>query len=87
VVREAYSRNGVSEAPVDFRGEFLHAFLRTERVSSHLPVTITRQGAQVRGDSMEYDNLTREARFKGRVHAVFAQTGAPSKSAPASENR
>ena len=87
VLREAYSRNGVNEAPVDFRGEFLHAFLRTERVSSHLPVTITRQGAQVRGDSMEYDNLTREARFKGRVQAVFAQTGAPSKSAPASENR
>jgi lipopolysaccharide export system protein LptC len=87
VLREAYSRNGVNEAPVDFRSEFLHAFLRTERVISHLPVTITREGAQVRGDSMEYDNLTREARFKGRVHAVFAQTGASSRAAPASENR
>lgn len=88
VLREGYSRNGVKEAAVNFRGEFLHAFLRTERVSSHLPVTITRDTAQIRGDSMDYDNLTREARFKGRVRAVFAQAGAATQSAaPASANR
>jgi lipopolysaccharide export system protein LptC len=88
VLREPYSRNGVTEAPLNFRGEFLHAFLRTERVSSHLPVTITRDTAQIRGDSMDYDNLTREARFKGRVRAVFAKADAATQSAaPASANR
>jgi lipopolysaccharide export system protein LptC len=88
VLREAYSRSGVKEAAVNFRGEFLHAFLRTERVSSHLPVILTRDTAQIRGDSMDYDNLTREARFKGRVRAVFAQADAATQgAAPASANR
>jgi hypothetical protein len=51
-------------------------------------VILTRDTAQIRGDSMDYDNLTREARFKGRVRAVFAQADAATQSAaPASANR
>ena len=30
--------------PIEFRGEFLHAFLNTERVRSHLPVMVTSDG-------------------------------------------
>src|SRR5207237_216557 len=43
VVREGL--NG--DEPVEFRGEFLHAFLTTERVRSHLPVVVTHGGAEV----------------------------------------
>ena len=38
VVREAAEK----DQEIHFRGEFLHAFLTTERVRSHLPVTVTR---------------------------------------------
>jgi lipopolysaccharide export system protein LptC len=67
VVREALG----GEEPIDFRGEFLHAFLDTERVRSHLPVTVTRGGTEIRADAMEYDNLARVVQLKGRVQATF----------------
>lgn len=67
VVREG----GPGEEPVEFRGEFLHAFLDTERVRSHLPVVVTRGGMEVRAESMEYDNLARTVQLKGRVTASF----------------
>lgn len=65
-------RQGLAgEEPMEFRGEFLHAFLNTERVSSHLPVTVTRGGMEVRADAMDYDNLERMVRLTGRVTAHF----------------
>jgi len=67
VVREALA----DEEPIDFRGEFLHAFLNTERVRSHLPVTVTRGGTEIRADAMEYDNLDRVVQLKGHVQATF----------------
>jgi len=67
VVREGL--NG--DEPVEFRGEFLHAFLDTERVRSHLPVVVTRGGTEVHADAMEYDNLARVVQLKGRVTASF----------------
>ncbi len=79
VLREAHSKGAAHEAPLNFRGEFLHVFLRTERVSSHLPVVITRDATEVRGASMTYDNLSRVAQFNGRVQATFPGTAAPAK--------
>jgi lipopolysaccharide export system protein LptC len=67
VTREATGR----EAEIDFRGDFLHVFLNSERVRSHLPVTVTQGGTQVEAAGMDYDNLTRIVDLKGRVHAVF----------------
>jgi lipopolysaccharide export system protein LptC len=71
VVRESLH----GEDPVDFRGEFLHAFLDTERVRSHLPVVVTQGGTQVHGDAMDYDNLERIVQVHGRVTAVFPASG------------
>ena len=79
VLREAYNGGDAHEAPINFRGEFLHVFLRTERLSSHLPVVITRDATEVRGASMTYDNLTRVAQFNGRVQATFPGSAAPLK--------
>jgi lipopolysaccharide export system protein LptC len=64
------------DEPVDFRGEFLHAFLNTERVRSHLPVVITRGDTEIRAQAMDYDNLSRVVELKGRVTASFPAAGA-----------
>lgn len=67
VVREATP----TDPALDFRGEFLHAFLDTERVRSHLPVTVTRGEMQVYADGMEYSHLDRLIQFSGRMRASF----------------
>lgn len=54
-----------------FRGEFLHAFLKTERVRSNQPVTFTRGAAVIRADSFTYDNIERIVEMKGHVRASF----------------
>lgn len=57
--------------PIEFEGEFLQAFLKTEKLRSHMPVQV-RQGKQVlRAQGLEYDNLVRVAQLKGRVEAHF----------------
>ena len=68
VVREASAGDGA----IEFRSEFLHAFLTTERVRSHLPVTVTRGATEVRAEGMAYDNLARVVELQGRMSAVFA---------------
>jgi lipopolysaccharide export system protein LptC len=70
VVREGLE----GEDPIEFRGEFLHAFLNTERVRSHLPVTVTRGGMEVHADAMDYDNLERVVQLKGHVTATIPPT-------------
>lgn len=57
---------------VEIRGEFLHAFLRFERLSSHLPVQLLRPGSELRAGGLEYNHLTGEATLKGPVSARFA---------------
>lgn len=68
VVREVV--NGAP--PIEFRGEFLHLFLDTERVRSHLPVVVRRDATELRADSLAYDHAARVLQLKGRVRAVFA---------------
>jgi lipopolysaccharide export system protein LptC len=68
VIREAAAK----QEAIEFRGEFLHAFLNTERVRSHLPVVVRRGATEVRADGMEYDNLARVVDLQGRMRAVFA---------------
>ncbi len=63
-------REGLHGEPaVEFHGDFLQAFLDTERIRSHLPVTLTQGGIVVHADAMEYDNLARAVKLKGRVTA------------------
>ena len=71
VTREAMA----GEDPINFRGEFLHAFLLTERVRSHLPVTVTRGRTVVNAGGLEYDNLAGLLQLTGRIHASFAPPG------------
>ena len=72
VVREASTGpNGRLDPRLEFRSEFLHAYVNTERVRSHLPVVLTRGNDRFTGDSMTYDNLSRELEMKGRVHGML----------------
>jgi lipopolysaccharide export system protein LptC len=52
---------------LEFKGEFLHAYMETERVKSHLPVELIRGRDRFTADSMDYDNQERVVNLKGRV--------------------
>ena len=86
VVREALAgavnRSADSDAAVEFRSEFLHYFVNTEQIRSHLPVTLTQGRSQLRGDGLDFDNLNQRLELKGHVHAVFATPTAPAAALP-----
>lgn len=71
----------VAGAPADprleFRSEFLHAFLNEEKVRTDKPVQINRGGDQFTADNLAYDNVDRLANLNGRVRGVFQPRGAP----------
>ncbi|RZL86539.1 MAG: LPS export ABC transporter periplasmic protein LptC [Variovorax sp.] len=72
VVREAATTADGKVSPrLEFRGEFLHAFLDTERVKSNKPVTLKRGADQFTADSLDYDNLTGVANLHGRVRGLL----------------
>jgi lipopolysaccharide export system protein LptC len=72
VVREPVAPAASGAQPkLEFRGEFLHVFLKTEQVNSHKSVTITRGGDQFVADSLQYDNLSRVALLQGRVKGTL----------------
>lgn len=62
---------GTSVPRMEFRGEFLHAFMNTERVRSHKPVTLIRGNDKFTGDAMEYDNLDRVLDMRGHVRGLL----------------
>jgi lipopolysaccharide export system protein LptC len=74
-VREAaVDANGVTQPKMEFKGEFLHAFVNEERLKSHLPVTIRRGSSEFSADSLDYNNLDRVVSLQGRVKVVFQPT-------------
>lgn len=72
VMRDATRGADGEEIPrLEFRGEFLHAFTDTERVTSNKPVTLTRGEDRFTADSMDYDKISGVANLKGRVRGVI----------------
>lgn len=72
VIREASTDATGKENPrLEFRGEFLHAFLNEERVTSHKPVLLIRGTDQFTGDNFSYNNLDQVAVLNGRVKGVL----------------
>ena len=72
VIRHAVPNAAQERPTLEVRGEFLHAFLNTERVISNKPVELLRGSDRITGDSMDYDNLNRVLVLNGRVHALLA---------------
>ena len=62
---------GASQPRMEFRGEFLHAFLETERVTSHKPVDLIRGNDRFKADTLDYNNLDRVLQLKGRVKGML----------------
>ncbi|WP_167481279.1 LPS export ABC transporter periplasmic protein LptC [Acidovorax cavernicola] len=80
VIRDpAVSASGKATPRLEFRGEFLHAFLDTEKVQSNKPVTLIRGSDQFTGDSLDYDNLSGVANLTGRVRGVLVPSAAAGK--------
>lgn len=62
--------------PIVMRSEFLHAFLLTERVRSHLPVQVTQGATALRAAGLEYDHGTRRLQLEGPMRAELAPRNA-----------
>ena len=72
VVREPFTRPDGSVIPrLEFRGEYLHAFVNEDRVSSDKPVELLRGNDRFVGDHFEYDDRSGVAQLKGRVRGVL----------------
>ena len=72
IVREAAKRpDGTAVPRMEFRGEYLHAFVNEDRVSSDKPVELLRGADRFVGDQLDYDNRTGVAVLKGRVRGVL----------------
>jgi lipopolysaccharide export system protein LptC len=72
VIREASQDAQGKETPkLEFRGEFIHAFLNEERVQSHKPVLLIRGADQFTGNVFAYNNLDQVAVLTGRVRGVL----------------
>lgn len=72
VTRTPAAAGGPAQQPVQFRGDFLHAFLDTERVVSNQPVELRRGADRFTGDSLQYDNINRVLVLEGRVRGTIA---------------
>ncbi len=72
VVRDSVTGKAGQTTPrLEFQGEFLHAFMKTEQVKSDKPVQLTRGKDRFTGDAMDYDNLARVMQMRGRVKGLL----------------
>lgn len=72
VVREAAPKAGGGETPrLQFRGDYLHAFVNEDRVQSDQPVELMRGEDRFTGDSFSYDKRSGVANLTGRVRGVI----------------
>ena len=78
VVRESQrDEAGRLQPRLEFRGEFLHAFMETERIKSDKPVDLRRGEDRFTADAMDFDNLSQVMQLTGRVKGTL--TPAPSR--------
>lgn len=81
--RSAQPGATVADTRMEFRSEFLHAFMNDERVQTHKPVQIDRGRNRFTADSLDYSNIDRLANLQGRVRGVFApRSPVPRKDGP-----
>lgn len=72
VLREAEVGGGDNAASrLEYRSDFLHAFMNTERVSSHKPVEMIRGKDRFTADRMDFDNAEQVLQLSGRVRGTL----------------
>ena len=57
--------------PLVVASEFLHVFTVTERLRTHLPVTVQRAGAELRAAGLDYEHAAGRLELQGPQRAVF----------------
>src|SRR6185369_13385481 len=77
VTREPHADAGGRATPrMDIRGEYLHVFVNTERVTSNKPVELTRGDDRLSGDHMSFDNAGQTLEMDGRVRGQLVPRAA-----------
>ena len=72
VVREAHVRAQSPSTPrMEYRGEFLHAFMASEKVKSHKPVELLRGNDRFSADALDFDNVAQVLQLNGRVRGTL----------------
>lgn len=72
IIREAQANTAGQTTPrIEFRGEYLHAFLNTDRVVSNRPVELRRGRDVFQAESMDYDNGRQSMVLQGRVRGTL----------------
>ena len=75
VVRETVTGVPNGAAPrMEYRSDFLHAFMTTERVKSHKPVELLWGNDRFTADSLDFDNTEQILQLRGRVRGVLVPT-------------
>lgn len=64
------------EPPIEFSGEFLHAFFDTELLRSHRPVVVRRGTAVLRAERFEYRQREERVELGGRIRASLPAVSA-----------
>jgi len=59
------------EDDMQISGEFLHFFVNTDTLVSHLPVNIVRGKNRFKADHLDANNVNQVYQLKGRVHATL----------------
>lgn len=72
VVREGDPLGKPKALPrMEYRSEFLHAYMNTEQVKSHVPVELLRGNDRITADTLEFDNIEQVLQLHGRVRATL----------------
>lgn len=75
VVREAGADGGAKASPrMQYRSEFLHAFMNIERLKSHKPVELQRGNDRFSADRLDFDNVEQVLQLDGRVRGTLMPT-------------
>ena len=72
VVRAAGTgAHGETTPRMEYRSEFLHAFMTTEQIHSNVPVELLRGNDHFTADSLNFDNVEATLTLQGRVRGVI----------------
>lgn len=68
--------------PLQVDSEFLHVFVTTERIRSHLPVVVRQGSDEIRAGGIDADNLAQQLQLAPPVRAILAPRAAQRIGAP-----
>lgn len=72
IIRDAQTNKAGQITPrMEFRGEYLHAFLNSDRVVSNRPVELRRGRDVFKAETLEFDNAHQTMLMQGRVRGTL----------------